>query len=390
MKQFTTRQIVLLGVLMEVSITLVNTPTQAADYAHQHAYWTCAMAAIVICLPIWAMLKLKRRFPDQDLLQAIVSSHPVLGRMLLAMYLILFLIIFARDLRIITDLVEVVLLPMTPIVVISLIMLLTLVFMAKGGIRTIVGMVEFTVPMLITTLLTTPLFFGHNIDFSAMRPFLHPDIGGVVKGSWRMLGYMADLMILPFIISGRSYNARNAWLGHLIGTVFLIVIVLLEELVIGVPTLSRLFYPTYELARQLQLTDFLDRFDLFVGALTVPTLLTKIGADLYVITLTVKRMFSHTLGSLMVWPMGLLGYVCSFMLFSNIVQIYNFSREWTVVMIVFFVVMPFVLWLLLRPKPKEDGGDYKPVGGKQDSTDQQAGTNQQESLQASRTGEANL
>ncbi|MEC0235403.1 endospore germination permease [Paenibacillus kribbensis] len=383
MKQFTIRQIVLLSMLMEVSITGMHAPTQAADYAHQHAYWTCAMAAIVICLPIWAMLRLKRRFPDQDLLQAIVSSHPVLGRMLLAMYFILFLILFARDLRIMTDLVEVTLLPLTPIVVISLILLLTLTFMAKGGISTIVNMAEFTVPALIMTLLTMPLFFGHNIDFSAMRPYLHPDIGGLVKGSWRMLGYMADLMILPFIISGRSYNARNAWLGHLIGTVFMIIIVLLEELVIGVPIMSRLFYPTYELARQLQLTDFLDRFDLFVGALTVPTLLTKIGVDLYVTSLSVKRMFAHTRGGLMVWPVGLLGYVCSFMLFSNIVQIYDFSREWTVVMIVFFVVMPFVLWLLLRPKPKEDSGDYKPSGEKQESTGRQE--DQQESREASRT-----
>lgn len=380
MKQFTTRQIVLLSMLMEAGISGMHAPTQAADYAQQHAYWTCAMAAIVICLPIWAMLRLKRRFPDQDLLEAIVSSHPVLGRMLLAMYLILFLILFARDLRIMTDLVEVTLLPLTPIVVISLILLLTLTFMAKGGISTIVSMAEFTVPALIMTLLTMPLFFGGNIDFSAMRPYLHPDIGGVVKGSWRMLGYMADLMILPFIISGRSYNARSAWLGHLIGTVFMIIVVLLEELVIGVPIMSRLFYPTYELGRQLQLTDFLDRFDLFVGALTVPTLLTKIGVDLYVASLAVKRMFAHTRGGLMVWPVGLLGYVCSFMLFSNIVQIYNFSREWTAVMIVFFVVMPFVLWLLLRPKPEEVSDDYKPSG---EVTGRQEG--QQESREASRT-----
>ncbi|MGW8958366.1 GerAB/ArcD/ProY family transporter [Paenibacillus sp. NPDC055715] len=360
MKQFTTRQIVLLGVLMEVSITIVHAPAQAADYAHQHAYWTCAVAAIVLCLPIWAMLKLGQRFPDQDLLQAMVSSHPVLGRMLLSVYFILFLIIFARDLRIITDMVEVALLPLTPLVVISLILLLTLVFMAKGGISTIVNMAEFFVPVLIVTLLTMTLFFGRNMDFSVMRPFLHPDVDGVARGSWRMLGYMADIMMLPFVISGRNYNPRSAWLGHLTGTVFMIMTVLLTELVIGIPIMSRLFYPSYELARQLQLTDFLDRFDLFVAALTVPTLLTKIGFDLYVISLTVKRMFAPAWGSLIVWPVGLLGYVCSFMLFSNIVQIYGFSREWAMVMTVFFVLMPFVLWLVIRPKRKEKNDGDEP------------------------------
>ncbi|MET3207224.1 UNVERIFIED_CONTAM: spore germination protein [Paenibacillus sp. PvR008] len=372
MKQFTTRQIVLLGVLMEVSITTVHAPAQAADYAHQDAYWTCAIAAIVLCLPIWAMLKLGQRFPDQDLLQAIVSSHPVLGRMLLSVYLILFLIIFARDLRIITDMVEVVLLPLTPLVVISLILLLTLVFMAKGGISTIVNMGEIFVPVLILILLTMPLFFGRNMDFSVLRPFLHPDVGGVAKGSWRMLGYMADIMMLPFVISGKNYNPHSAWLGHLTGTIFMIMIVMLTELVTGIPILSRLFYPSYELARQLQLTDFLDRFDLFVAALTVPTLLTKIGFDLYVISLTVKRMFAPAWGSLIVWPVGLLGYVCSFMLFSNIIQIYDFSREWTVVMIIFFVFMPLMLWLVIRPKRKEKNDGDQPSGGEQDKRKQES------------------
>lgn len=373
MKQFTTRQIVLLGVLMEVGITLIHAPAQATDYANQHAYWTCVIAAIVLCLPIWAMLKLKRRFPDQELMQAMVSSHPVLGRMLLAVYLILFLIIFARDLRIITDLVEVLLLPLTPIVIISLILLLTLAFMAKGGISTIVNMAEIFVPLLIVTFLTMPLFFGRNMDFSVLRPYLHPEVEGVLKGSWRMLGYMVDIMMVPFVISGKSYNGRSAWFGHLIGTAFLTMLVLLSELVIGIPILSRLFYPSYELVRQLQVTDFLDRFDLFVAALTVPTFLTKIGVDLYVTSLALKRMFANARGRLMVWPVGLLDYVCSFMLFSNIMQIYDFIREWTAVMIIFFVIMPLVLWMLLRPKSKGKGDGDHLSSGEPDSSSQKEG-----------------
>ncbi|QDY84554.1 GerAB/ArcD/ProY family transporter [Paenibacillus polymyxa] len=374
MKQFTTRQIVLLGVLMESGITLIHAPAQAADYANQHAYWTCVVAAIVLCLPIWAMLRIKRRFPDQDLMQAMVSSHPVLGRALLAIYLILFLIIFARDLRIITDLVEVVLLPLTPIVITSLILLLTLVFMAKGGISTMVNMGEIFVPLLIVTLLTMPLFFGRNMDFSMLRPYLHPEVEGVIKGSWRMLGYMVDILIVPFVLPGKSYNGRSAWFGHLTGTVYLILLVLLSELVIGVPILSRLFYPSYELVRQLQLTDFLDRFDLFVAALTVPTFLIKIGVDLYVISLAVKRMFTQVWGSLMVWPVGLLGYVCSFMLFSNTVQIYDFSREWTAVMVIFFVFMPLVLWMLLRPKSKRNDNEDKSSSSRErDRNDEKEG-----------------
>ncbi|WP_226002533.1 GerAB/ArcD/ProY family transporter [Paenibacillus sp. BJ-4] len=352
MKQFTTRQIVLLSVLLETHVTLLHAPSQAAAFAAQHAYWTCVVAAIVLCLPIWVFLKLGQRFPDQDLFQVMVSSNPFIGRILLMIYFVLFLIVFSRDLWIITDLVKAVLLQQTPFFMISMIVLLTTVFMAKGGINTIVNLSEMFIPISILTLLTMPFFFGVNMDFSEFRPFLYPNMSGIMKGGWYMFSYMADILMIPFVLQGKSYRPSGAWWGHLIGTCFMIMIVLLMQLVIGVPILMRLFYPSYELARQLYVTDFLDRFDIFVGGFTIPALLIKLGMDLYVLSMIIKRLFPHVSGALMVWPVGLLGYICSFIVFSNIIQTYDFSREWTVVMMMFLVVLPLVLCLLLRPKNK--------------------------------------
>ncbi|MFK4301808.1 MULTISPECIES: hypothetical protein [unclassified Paenibacillus] len=47
MEQSTTRQIILLSVLLETNITLLHAPSQAAAFAERHAYWTCVVAAIV-------------------------------------------------------------------------------------------------------------------------------------------------------------------------------------------------------------------------------------------------------------------------------------------------------------------------------------------------------
>ncbi|MDY8022517.1 endospore germination permease [Paenibacillus polymyxa] len=350
MKQFTTRQIILLSVLLETNITLLHAPSQAGAFAEQHAYCTCLIAAIVLCLPIWTFLKLGQRFPDQDLFQAMVSSHPLIGRILLMIYFVLFLIVFSRDLWIITDLAKVLLLQLTPFFMISLIVLLTIVFMAKGGINTIVNLSEIFIPISILTLLTMPFFFGINMDFLELRPFLHPNMAGIMKGSWYMFSYMADILMIPFVLQGKNYRAPGAWWGHLVGTAFMVMIITLMQLVIGVPILMRLFYPSYELARQLYVTDFLDRFDIFVGGFTIPAILIKLGMDLYVLSMAIKRLFPQVKGDLMVWPVGLLGYICSFIMFSNIIQIYDFSREWTVMVMMFLVVLPLVLCMLLRPK----------------------------------------
>jgi spore germination protein len=356
MKQFTTRQIILLSVLLETNITFLHAPSQAGAFAEQHAYCTCVVAAIVLCLPIWAFLHLGKRFPDQDLFQAIVSSSPLLGRILLLVYFVLFLIIFSRDLWIITDVTKALLLLQTPFFMISIIVLLTIVFMAKGGMNTIVNLSEIFIPISILTLLTMPFFFGMNMDVSELRPLLHPNMTGIMKGSWYMFSYMADILMLPFVLQGKNYRPSGVWWGHLTGTSFMVMIVMLMQMVIGTPILMRLFYPSYELARQLYVTDFLDRFDIFVGEFMIPSLLIRLGMDLYVLSMTIKRLLPQVRGALMVWPVGLLGYVCSFIVFSNIIQIYNFSREWTVVMMMFFVALPLVLCLLLRPKSTK--GDW--------------------------------
>lgn len=370
MKQFTTRQIILLSVLLETHVTLIHAPSQAAAFAEQHAYWTCVIAAIVLCLPMWAFLKLGQRFPGQDLFQAMVSSNPFIGRILLMIYFVLFLIVFSRDLWIITDLAKTILLPLTPFFMISLIVLLTIVFMVKGGINTIVNLSEFFIPISILILLMMPFALGTNMDFSELRPFLYPNMTGIMKGSWYIFSYMADILMIPFVLQGKNYRSPGVWWGHLIGTAFMVMIVTLMQLVIGVPILMKLFYPSYELARQLYLTDFLDRFDIFVGGFTIPALLIKLGMDLYVLSMAIKRLFPRIKGALMVWPVGLLGYLCSFIVFSNIIQIYDFSREWTVMMMMFLVVLPWVLWLLLRPKPEEDSEYHKPSREKQDYTSQ--------------------
>lgn len=65
---------------------------------------------------------------------------------------------------------------------------------------------------------------------------------------------------------------------------------------IGVPIASRLVYPSYELARQLQISDFLDRFDLALAAATLPAMITKIAFDLYFVCWGLKRMIPNVSG----------------------------------------------------------------------------------------------
>jgi spore germination protein len=353
MKHFTSRQMVFLGMLMSITVTSFHAPAQAAEAAEQHMFLTPLPAALVLAFSVWLLSRVQRRFADQDLFAALISRFPAIGRLLVLMYFVFNLVVLARDMRILTDHVAITLLPLTPVIATAFILLLTIIFMVKGGIGTLVGMAEMFIPFVIITAVTLPIFLGKAMDFSLLRPMLDFNPGGFVRGSWHMLAYMADLAVLPYVLSGDHYRLRSALGGVLGSAILLMMLLLLQQTVLGPLITARLTFPSYEIARQLQVTDFLDRFDLLIAAMTLPAVIIKVGFDLYVLCSASRRLLPAVKGELTVLPIGILGFVCTFWFFENLPQVFAFSREWTVYVLIFYVVLPVVFLLMLHPK-KED------------------------------------
>ncbi|MDP4096166.1 endospore germination permease [Paenibacillus sp. P96] len=348
-KHFTTRQIVFLGILMSITVTSFHAPAQAAE-AEQHMFLTPLPAALVLAFSVWVLRRVQRRFSDQDLFAALISRFPAFGRLLVLLYFVFNLVVMARDLRMLTDHVTITLLPLTPIIATAFFLLITIIFMVRGGIGTLVGMAEMFIPFLIATALVLPIALGKAMDLSLLRPMFDFNPEGFVRGSWHMLAYMADLAVLPYVLSGKNYRLRSGLGGVLGGTLLLMILLILQQTVLGPLITARLTFPSYEIARQLQVTDFLDRFDLLIAAATLPTVIIKVGFDLYVLCSASRRLLPAVKGELTVLPIGILGFVCTFWFFENLPQVFAFSREWTVYVLIFYVVLPVVFLVILHPK----------------------------------------
>ena len=116
----TSRQLTLLILLMSVTGTLIQPHAQAIFYAEQHAYLSYIPVFLVIFASMWMLNRVQSRFPDQDLFESLVERFPFLGRVAGLMYIMFFLLIFARDIRLIGDYVSITLLETTPISIIVL------------------------------------------------------------------------------------------------------------------------------------------------------------------------------------------------------------------------------------------------------------------------------
>jgi spore germination protein len=351
-QKVTSRQLVLLIMLLGSTGTMMQPHAQAIFYAEQHAYLSYIPVFLVMVAALWMLSRVQRRFPDRDLFESLVERFPFLGRVTGLLYILFFLFIFARDIRLIGDYVSITLLETTPISIIVLTLLVMVVFIVRGGLGSLIGMSELYVTLFVLNSLILPFMLIQQINMDNLMPYFDIDVAGVGKGSWYIFSFFGEMIAIPFVIKGSDFRFKSVMWGITITVLIMMLIVIETILAVGVPIASRLVYPSYELARQLQISDFLDRFDLALAAVTLPSLITKIAFDLYFVCWGLKRMVPKVSGKVMTGPVALIGFVCAFWFFKNAVQLFRFTREWTWIGIMFEVLLPIVLFVFLRPRKK--------------------------------------
>lgn len=359
----THRQVVLLVLILSITGTLIQPHAQAIFYAEQHAYISYVPVVFVMIISLWLISRVQRRFPNQDLFESIVQRFPFLGRVMGFLYILFFFFVFARDIRLSGDYISITLLENTPISIIVLSLVVMGVFIVRGGLGSLIGMAELYVMLFLLISLIIPFMLIQQVNMDNLMPYFHVDVAGVGKGSWYIFSFYGEMIALPFVIKGSDFRFKSVLWGIIISALLMMLILVETITAIGVPIASRLVYPSYELARQLQISDFLDRFDLALAAATMPTMITKIAFDLYFVCWGLKRMIPKVSGKMMTGPVALVGFVCAFWFFRNAIQLNRFTREWTWIAIVFEVLFPIVLFLFLRPRKKD----------KKESTQQRSG-----------------
>lgn len=157
-----------------------------AAVARQDAWLACLPAMTAVATGLWLLARVMARFPDRDLYQAMVDRFPVGGVAGRRLYHFYFLIL-ARDLRMLTDFVNITLLQRTPVIVIASLIGLCIIGAARGGVEMLARMTEFFAPtlcfaaVLIRTLVLEDLtiyYFQPFLEAGLIRPLLGRDFTG--------------------------------------------------------------------------------------------------------------------------------------------------------------------------------------------------------------------
>jgi spore germination protein len=350
MDSVTKRQVVLLGIAMVLETNLISLPNQIVGAAQMDAWLSYPLAMLAILIPLWLSAKLLTRFPGQDLFGILVTRHPVIGRVAGLVIVLFIFILVVRDIRVLTEFVNITLLPSTPLMMISLLVAASIVLTARGGVEVIARMMELWLPLFIIMLALIPFLLYSEFDTRNFMPMFDRGLLPPLQGSWYAVAYIGEIMLLPFLFASSTFRLKEAVKGLAIGTLLLLVVYTYMILALGVNLSSKMLFPFYETMRLIRVTDFLDRFDLPYIMLFLPLMIVKTGFLMCALSHGIKKLAPVLSMKEFLVPLGVWCFVSSFWFFRNSIELFSLNRPWPVFALVCEVALPCMFFLFLHQR----------------------------------------
>lgn len=349
------RQVMLMGVVLTLISCLISVSSLVVGTSKTDFWLSYIWALLLPLLSMWFLHLLIQQHSGKDVFEILAIRWPLAGKGIILLILLYYWVILCRDIRRLVDLTDIILLPDTPLTVINILVVFTTVVLSMSGLEVLARVTEVFLPILLVTLLLVPVGMFRELDWASLQPILADGLVPSLKGAWLILPYFGEIAALAFVVSGDVFRFQQGMYGLLMGAGFKMFMTTLIVLSLGVELAGSMVYPVFEMIRQVQLTDFLDRFDLPLVGLFYPCYLVKLGINLYLVAHGIKVITPNVAEKDIVPPLGVLAVVCSFWFFHNMVDLYEMNRTFPFIALVFQILLPVMLFFLLRKRNRQPG-----------------------------------
>lgn len=352
--KITIRQFTLLTFIVMVGDMILIYPSLVTTLGKNDA-WICSFLSQPIGLFItWIFYKLHRSYPKLSLIEICKKLlGPWIGSILSAGYLFYFAIGAAICIREVGDFMTTQIYLETPIRVILIMLMCSLIWGLMKGLRTMGATSELLTPIVVVIMAL--LFVGllPKIDVSHLQPFLSTSrihlIETVVRGSFTSFGELIVLsMILPYVVTG-PHLKRDMLLATFCGGILLSVLLLFSLLVVGPFMTQHNIYISYTLSQKINIGNFFERIEAFMA--TAWLIATYFKSLLYMFAFVVgcAQLFQLKTYKPLILPSALLMFSLAILISPNVIFYTNtIMPAWVDWDITCSFIIPLLLILVHR------------------------------------------
>ncbi|WJH35148.1 spore germination protein [Paenibacillus sp. CC-CFT747] len=322
--QISTRQLFILTLIFVIGTSILVAPPILITFARQDAWLAAVLGGTVgtgtTLLYGWLGMRMK----GSTLME---FTGRLLGRWTAkGMAVLIFIYIFftcAFILHNTADFVIGEILPETPDWAVEVIFMSVVGMAVWLGLQPLARTAEIFFPWILLLILIIYVLLLPNVDPQKIRPFLEEGIFPVAKASALLWAFPYLQLFLFLIFYGQVADARkgrNAMLaGAAGGSVVLVLLLFLSIAVMGAPLMEMRLYPTFTLARKINIGNFLTRIEVILAGAWFLSSFLKLSITYYAGIKVLTSLFTTANVRWLVFPLAALMIFLSNLTNPNII-----------------------------------------------------------------------
>jgi spore germination protein KB len=337
---------------MLIGMSILVSMNSVIAAAKQDAWISIILSSVIAILNVIVAAKLSLIYPNNNLIEyGPIILGKYLGKLVTLPYLLICYVTCANDLLQLSTILQVTILKRTPSFAIIVLMMLTAIYAAIGGIKVIARCAEAFGAIVFIIFICIMLLGISNIKFKNLSPvFGEVSWVHIFKGIPGIYPFLADsilcvLMLFSFIEQS-AQKIKTALSGVVLVSVFLVLATLMVLLTIGAYLGSNIWYPFFEMSRIISLFRFIENVNPFLILVWISSVFIKISLFLFMGTYSTAQWIEIKKWKSLLWVTSPVIILLTFIP-KNIIQIaINFPRSYLSFASIFYIFIPFILWII--------------------------------------------
>ncbi|MDA8441232.1 MAG: endospore germination permease [Peptococcaceae bacterium] len=264
-ERISTRQLIFLLFCLAIGSMLFTLPKMMINQAQQDV-WLVLLLSLFFdsCFGV-IIYVLSLRHPNQTMVQYCETLFGKwLGKLAGLVFVIYFAGISIQILMVVVDYLATVMMPETPKLAFSLLILLICAYTVDAGLEVIARVSEVIAPVIVGSLCLIITLSINNVHLEYLEPVFQHTFGEIVQSSFLPTTWLGNLIVAGMLLPQHN-NKHKTLLAILAATTAIVVglmIILVETIaVIGVNLSSTQIYPIYRLVQMISVGDFLEHVE---------------------------------------------------------------------------------------------------------------------------------
>jgi spore germination protein KB len=331
--QISVRQFAVLVILYTIGTTILVIPSGLAADAKQDAWIASLLGVGLNLLVVCLYNRVGSCFPDMTLVQ---YNEKLLGKWLgklLSFIFISFCFIGAATvLFYMGNFVNTQVMPETPIQAINIIFAIVVVMGVRLGLETLVRAAEIFFPWVIFLFFILVICLLPDIQVQKLQPMFTVGVKPLIKAALSVAGTASFPFIVLFMVFPVHVNhlrkTKKAYLSAtLIGGACYVMITFLCISVLGAKMTERHMFPSYALAKQINIGNFFERVEILIAGIWFLTVYFKITFYFYGFVVGLAQILNIEDYRPLVIPLGMILVVYSLVVYPNVVYMAEFDTK---------------------------------------------------------------